>query len=158
MHPPSPLELLHPDGVAGRAVVLGERLPDALRRGLPEGGQGEAGLVAVAPSDGAGPGETAAAAVRALAPDGIVYAATRGRGLVRALAAEGVEVAGGVAQLPRAEDVRLVASAESRVLRHALGTLLPPTPRRRLAAVAAPVLRPSAVVLCRPGGRPPLEW
>ena len=158
MHPPSPLELLHPDGVAGRAVVLGERLPDALRRGLPEGGQGEAGLVAVAPSDGARPRETAAAAVRALAPDGIVYAARRGRGLVGALAAEGLEVAGGFAQLPRAEDVRLVASAESRVLRHALGTLLPPTPRRRLAAAAAPVLRPSAVVLRRPGGRPPLEW
>ena len=157
MHPPSPLELLHPDGVAGRAVVLGEGLPGALRRGLPEDGQGEAGLVVVAPSDGARPGEPATA-VRGLAPDGIVYAATRGRGFVRALEAEGLEVAGGFVHLPRGDDVRLVASAEPRALRHALGTLLAPTPRRRLAVAAAPVLRASAVVLHRPGGRPPLEW
>ena len=162
MHPPSPLELLHPDGVAGRAFVFGDGLPAALRLGLPEDGQGEAGLVVVAPG-GAAHGrawlrDTAASVARTLAPDGVVCVVTQRGALLRALEAEGFQTSGGFFRLPREEGTRLLASADSRVLRHAITVLLPPSPRRRLAAAVAPLLKVPVHAMRRPGGRPPLEW
>ena len=161
--PPSPVELLHPDGTAGRAVVLGGGLPAVLRRGLPEDGDGDAGVVVLAPAeeearDRGWLREAVGSAAGALAPDGLVYVLARRRSAARLLEGEGLEVAAALVHLPRRESPRLVASAEPRALRHALSTLLPPTPRRRLAAAAAPLLRESAVVARRPGSRPLLAW
>lgn len=173
--PPSPLELLHPDGVTGRASILGAACPGWLPPLPPDGGGEEADLVVVAPADaqardGAWVREAARSAARSVAPDGLVYLlapSRRRQALVRALAEAGLVREATLVHLPQLEAGRHLATADRRALRFALTSLLAPSPRRRAAALALVVpggvlpfrLRAGAgVVLRPPGARPLLAW
>ena len=68
----SPLELLHPDGIALTALVLGDACPPGLAPGRPEADVVD--LVVVAGGELAPAIRTAA---ERLAPDGILYVAAR---------------------------------------------------------------------------------
>jgi len=167
--PPSPLELLHPDGLVRSASVAGGGCPEPVAAALP-GPDGPLDLAVLAPA-GAEAGDPAwlRAAARelagALAPDGLaIVLAPAGR---RAAAARALERAGLVRDGTFLRAGRHLVSAEPRALRHALGTILAPSARRRLARVVAPVpggtralaaFVGGAPVLRPAGARPLLAW
>jgi len=167
--PPSPLELLHPDGLVRSAWVAGGGCPEPVAAALP-GREGPLDLAVLAPA-GAEAGDPAwlrAAArelVGALAPDGLaVVLAPPAR---RAAAARALERAGLVRAGTFLLAGRHLVSADPRALRHALGTVLAPSARRRLAHAVAPMpggaralaaLAGGAPVLRPVGARPLLAW
>ena len=173
--PPSPLELLHPDGFVRHAAVLGGGCPDSLRLSLPDRGGDRADLVLLAPTntetrDLRWIAEVATSAARALTPDGLVYVLApfgRRQAVVRSLARAGLVREATFVHLPELESSRHLVAADRRALRHALGCLLAPTPRRRLAAAVAALpggelpfhlLADVGIVMRRPDARPSAGW
>jgi hypothetical protein len=171
---PSLLELLHPDGTAGSVTVMGDACPDALR---PAGAPGAPpwGVILVAPSPRQGRSapwieQTAGAAARGLAADGLVYllagALARWR-LARALRRAGLTTASGMLHLQRAPGLLLLVGMDREAFGATLDRLVSSRARRqalRLASgpVGLELLRrahPSAALLVRrPGSRPVGEW
>ena len=173
------LELLHPDGGAARARVLGGACPAALgpADAAPEGGPAD--LVVVAPAagelrEGGWLERAAEVAARDVAADGVVVALLPARLRARAgalLRQHGLQLARPLAHVPRGEGNDYLLSLAPASLRHAVGVLMPLHPARRRAALLAlrlghwpgAALRLAsdagvAIVARRPGARPVAHW
>jgi hypothetical protein len=175
---PSALELLHPDGVARRAAVIGGGCPDALtpRRSVP--GEGEhADLIVIAPtlnesSDRSWLERAVETTASTLAPDGIVYVLSPRRcrwRLVRLLARRGIEVKVSLAHDPDTERVRCLVPLSSGPAAYAFTNLVATRPRRRkvvlfvlrsawLAQFLARALPAVGIAAGRPTSRPLFDW
>lgn len=157
--PPSPFELLHPDGLVRSSAVLGGGCPETLAAALP-GHAGPLDLAVLAPgTEEAGDPAWLRGAAReladALAPDGLaVVLAPPAR---RAAAARALERAGLVRAGTFLRAGRHLVSADSRALRHALGTVLAPSSRRRLAHAVAPMPGGARALAAIAGGTPVLR-
>jgi hypothetical protein len=169
--PRSPLELIHPDGVAARAFVLGEGLPDALHPHASE--EGPYDLIVAVPPRRALTRKWAKAALgfaaARLAPEGVAYLITRRfdrPGLERLVVRYGLSVEFRMAHLPRLATTTFLAPIDSAPVRVALGdlVLLPGWRRRALGLFlgrrdALTLALPSlAVVVRRPGSRGSFQW
>lgn len=152
----SPLELLHPDGIARTALVLGDAIPPRLRPPAPE-----APLVdlAVVPAD-----DVRTAADR-LAEDGVVFVAGSPRSARAAAVSAGLVAGPTLLHLHGGGSRRFLVPLES--VRQALDQLVPGMGwRGRAARVgvrlgAAPLLSvvtPVGIVARRPGARPLFDW
>lgn len=174
----SPLELLHPAGIAVRACVLGGGCPAAL---LPSGvvaGTDPPDLIVLAPTVAECQSATwrrgAVVAMRGLAPDGIAYVIVpqRWRAVMqRALVASGLTVVQFTAHVPDVATSRHLLPLMSAPVRYGLTKLLPTARWRRallLAALHLPDGRgvrlvgaglPSVgLVARRPRARPTVDW
>ena len=173
---PGLLELLHPDGVAQRAEVLGSACPERLRPARP-GSAPPWDLVVLAPSaDEAHSREWVDGAVagiaRSLAQDAVLYALIppRSRGaMTRALTRAGVLPVLRLLHQPDAATSELLIPVHRSAIRRTADLLLPRgSSRRRGVGLALSV--PGAVTLLgrghpavgivarRPGSRPLAAW
>ena len=166
---PSPIELLHPAGMAASWTSYGSSALGGLAPPRPESDGASAGdLLLLSPSrserlDGAW---IAAAAERAgrVAADGLVAALRPSRALVRALTDDGglTEVVR-LMHLPDLERSRFVFPLRGAEARYALQALVPLSRPKRAAArlMGYPpmsVLAPISVVFRRPGASPLGSW
>jgi hypothetical protein len=171
------LELLHPDGDVGMAVVLGTGAPGRL---LPSNDvlstAGPADLVLVAPSpkeaaEAAWLEDAAAAAAAAVAAHGLVYVLARPRARRRLrslLARHGLRAAASFLHVPDAETTRQLVPLERGPFRYAFSSLIPVSARTRRLETAVrrlPSLAPVAwsagavgTAFVRPGARAPMTW
>lgn len=147
----SPLELLHPDGRAPRAVVVGDGCPDQLVPSSVLAGDGRCDLVVIAP--GPGEGQTTEwfrraldLARRRLAADGVAYLFVTRRArrrALRALAGSGLSADAAFLHLPSADQCRQLVPLAARPASYALSNLVPARRSRRRLALA---------ILSLPGG------
>lgn len=175
----SPLELPHPDGSAGRALVLGAGCPPMLRPATTAEPGELADLVVLAPTarECRTPGWLTSAAdtiARALSDDGLVYvlAPRRARPRIRRLLrACGLRLGPWMLHFPNWSPPRhqVIVPLEVAPASFAFTNLIALSPlRRRLAraACAIPIgrwllgglLPGAAIVACRPGTRPLFGW
>ncbi|HYC30793.1 MAG TPA: hypothetical protein VEB59_00815, partial [Gemmatimonadales bacterium] len=171
---PGPLELLHPDGLARRAVVLGGACPARLRPGAPEG-EPKWDLVVIAPTAAeARSRDWVADSVRrtvgGLADDGLAYvlgAAGARRRIAGALEREGLRTSGRFAHLPDIASSELIVPLRPRAARAATGRLERPYARQLArAALAVPGAAaligrcgdPIGIVARRHAARPLAMW
>ncbi len=158
----SPLELLHPDGIANTALVLGDACPEELR---PSSEATDViDLVVVAGAEVEAAARTAA---ERLAPDGIVFFGDGSRGAERAAKRAGIVKVETFFTLHGGGSRHLLVPARARAARFALDQLVPAAGWKgrsaRLATRAGgsrllPHVTRSAVVARRPGARPLHEW
>ena len=140
----SPLELLHPDGTAPRAVVVGDGCPDQLVPSSLLAEDGPCDLVVIAP--GPGEGETTEwfrraldLARRRLVADGVVYLLVTRRArrrALRALARSGLSADAAFLHLPSADQSRQLVPLTARPASYAFSNLVPAQPSRRRLALA----------------------
>jgi hypothetical protein len=175
----SPLELPHPDGAAGRALVLGGACPPMLYPAATVEPGEPADLVVLAPTtrECRAPGwlaSAADAAAQSLADDGLVYvlAPRRARPRIRRLLRErGLLLGPSMAHFPNWSPPRhqVIVPLEMEPARFAFANLIALSPlRRRLARAAcrlsigryllARLLPGAAIVARRPGARPLFGW
>jgi hypothetical protein len=156
----SPLELLHPDGIAHTALVLGDACPPGLAPERPEADLVD--LVVVAGGELAPAIQTAA---ERLAPDGILYVAARPWRAARTIRAAGLVPGPALLTLRGTGSRRLLVPAQAAP--DALDRLVPGAGwRGRAARLAArfgaarllPHLAAGGIVGRRPGARPLHEW
>ena len=152
----SPLELLHPDGVAAAALVLGDAIPPRLR---PLAQEAHLVDLAVAAVDDVG------AAAQRLAEDGVLFVAGSPRSARAAVVSAGLVAGPTILHLHGGGSRRFLVPLES--VRHALDRLVPGvgwkgrTARvgvRVGAAPLLPLLTPAGVVGRPPGARPLFDW
>jgi len=169
--PRSPLELIHPDGVARRACVLAGTLPAPLR---PDAGPARPYdlIVAARPSRAltrAWASDALRLAAAELAPDGVAYLAARGidrAGLRRLATRHGLTVELEIAHLPQLASSTFLAPLEPAPIQFALAELMlmPAWKRRALNLVlrrrrTLPVAFSSVgYVVRRSGSRSCFEW
>jgi len=158
----SPLELLHPDGIALTSLVLGDSCPPGLE---PEPGGTEADAVELVVVAGAELGPALQTAATRLAPDGVLYVAAPPRRAAKAIEAAGLAPGPALLTLRGAGSRRLLVPAQAAA--YALDQLVPAAGwRGRAARVAVraggarllPHFAPSGIVARRPGARPLHEW
>lgn len=147
----SPLELLHPDGAAPRAVVIGDGCPDQLVPSSVLAEDGPCDLVVIAP--GPGEGKTAEwfrraldLARRRLDADGVAYLLVMRparRRALRALAGSGLSADTAFLHLPSGDQSRQLVPLSARTASYAFSNLVPARPSRRRLALA---------ILSLPGG------
>lgn len=175
MTPALPFDLLLPDAVAERVLVLGSRRLPLAAPATPSPGGVDLVLLVPTADEARREGwldEAVGRARLALAPDGLVLAVTPRRlrrRLRRLLLGAGLPVGDRFALIPRLEAVRFVAPLLPTALRYLAGRWASTRPgvlrpaevlsRAPFAARAlAAVLPDVAYAAGRPGGRPPLEW
>jgi hypothetical protein len=156
----SPLELLHPDGIARTSLVLGDACPPGLE---PIGTEADAvDLVVVA---GAELGPALQTAATRLAQDGILYVAAPPRRAAKAIQTCGLVPGPALLTLRGTGSRRLLVPAQA--AQYALDQLVPAAGWRGRAARLAvrgggarllPHLAPSGIVARRPGARPLHDW
>jgi hypothetical protein len=156
----SPLELLHPDGIALTSLVLGDSCPPGL-----EPGGTEADVVELVVVAGGELGSALQTAATRLAPDGILFVAAHPRWATKAIEAAGLAPGPALLNLRGAGSRRLLVPAPA--VAYALDQLVPAAGwRGRAARVAVragsarllPHFAPSGIVARRPGARPLHEW
>jgi hypothetical protein len=153
----SPLELLHPDGTAPRAVVVGDGCPDQLVPSSLLAEDGPCDLVVIAP--GPGEGKTTEwfrraldLARRRLVADGVAYLLVTRRArrrALRALARSGLSADAAFLHLPSADQSRQLVPLSARPASYAFSNLVPARPSRRLLALAVLSLPGGARLLAR---------
>lgn len=157
-HGPSALELLHPNGVARHALVLGGGCPEVLRPRRPEPGARQlADLVVLAPTAGElrEPNwleNAVAAAADLLAPDGVVYVISPPRGrarFTRLLAARDIDVKVAFAHDPSTAGPRSLVPISLVPATYAFTNLIATRPGRRRLVLSALRARPVARLLSR---------
>jgi hypothetical protein len=173
----SPLELLHPDGAARRATVIGEACPARLRPGRPEPSSEDlADLVVLAPSRRElgerdwleRAAETTAAR---LAEDGVAYVLAPPRArrrLEQLLADRGIESRLTFLHDPNTEDVRSIVPFSPGVAAYAFTALIATRPLRRRIVLRALQVRwisrlaarslPAAAIAAGRSNRPLFAW
>jgi hypothetical protein len=174
----SPLELLHPDGVARRATVIGDGCPEIMRPRRPEpGAGGHADLVVLAPTRAElreptwleSAVDTAAAA---LAADGVVYVLARARTrsrIVRLLAERGIAIKMSFIHDPDTAGLRCLVPLSPVAATYAFTNLVATRPGRRrivllalragwIARLLARALPSAGLAAGRPTGRPLFDW
>lgn len=174
-YPLSPLELLHPDGHAERAQILGSGCPERLVPArLEPPGEG-LDLIIVAPTAGEltrGWLENATRSVaRALDAEGVIYLLlprSRRFQARRVLSRHGLTVEAWMAHLPDWPTSRYLIPLAAGPASYALSSMIPVRPWRRRVALAG--LTPSGgplvaygisaagIVARLPGARPLFEW
>ena len=172
----SPLELLHPDGVAEHARVLGGGCPERLAPARPAARGEDLDLIVVAPAAAELTGgwlERAAQSVaRTLDPDGVAYCLiprTRRLQARRTLFRHGLTVEASLAHLPDWDTSRYLIPLASGPASYALSSLIPVRSWRRRIALAALAssggpslvthgISAAGLVVRRPGARPLFEW
>jgi hypothetical protein len=174
----SPLELLHPDGVAHRVIVLGAGCPDVLRPDRPEPANGEqADLVIIAPSRAElGEANWSQHAVErtaaGLATDGVVYVlCPRGarRRVARLLAARNLRPKLSLFHDPDTNGTRSLVPLSEQLAAYAFTNLIATRPlrrrlflgalrRRSLAGLIAYALPQIGFVAGHATGRPLWAW
>jgi hypothetical protein len=177
-HGPSALELLHPNGAARHALVIGTCCPEILKPRCREPGAGqEADLVVVAPSRAERRERNwlrnaVEAAEAALAPDGVVYVVSSPLGrarIARRLAARDLEVKLAFAHDPSTPGVRSLVPLSSSAASYAFTNLIATRPgRRRLvlfalrarwfARLLSVTLPNAGLAAGRRSSRPLFEW
>lgn len=175
---PSPLELLHPDGIARRITVIGDGCPEALRPRRPEQAAGEpADLVILAPSqadlrDRRWAESAAEAAAGILAADGVVYVLSSPRPrrrIVRQLAERNIDCKLSLVHDPSRDSPRCLVPLTPEVATYAFTNLIATRPGRRrvvlralrvgwLARVLGRTLPAIGVAATAPGSRPLFGW
>ena len=168
---PSPLEVLLPDGIAQRIVVLGSANTPAPICGTTNADEDTlADLVLINPSreerrDRRWIASTSATVAGQLARDGIAYVlAPTALRLRRALYTVGLREEGCFLHLPDVARSRYLVPVGSAAERYAFSGPLPMSEHKRVAALAAlrvPMLArlgPSGVAFRRPGARPLARW
>ena len=157
-HGPSALELLHPNGSARHALVLGGGCPEVLRPRRPEpDAEQQADLVVLAPTGAElrernWVGDAVAAAAHGLAPDGVVYIVSPPRGrarLTRLLAARDIEVKAAFAHDPSTAGPRSLVPISHAPATYAFTNLIATRPGRRRVVLLALRARPVARLLSR---------
>src|SRR5438128_7942448 len=172
----SPLEVLHPDGLAERVRVLGGGCPETLAPARQAGAGERSDLIVVAPTPAEltrGWLENAARSVSgSLDGDGVAYLLvprTRRLYARRMLSRHGLAVETAFAHLPDWRTTRYLLPLASGPASYALSSLIPVrTWRRRLAvaaltspggaALVAYALAAAGIVMRPPGARPLFEW
>jgi len=143
---PSALELLHPNGFAGHALVIGGGCPAVLRPRRREPGAGQqADLVVIAPTrielrERAWLRHAVDVAAAALAPDGVVYVVSPPLGRARSarlLAARGLEVKLAFAHDPSTAGVRSLVPVSAAAASYAFTSLIATRPGRRRLVLSA---------------------
>ena len=171
------LELLHPDGIAKRILVIGSNCPAPLLPASCRAAGGHADVVVVAPTAtecraGGWLQKAAKLTSQTLAADGVAYVLTppRWRLRIRApLEKHGLSIDQAVVHLPSRVQSRYLVPLRSTPARYAFSKLLPIPPWGRFLAAAAfrfpgieqlleRILPSVAHVVRRPGARPPFEW
>ncbi|HEX6106087.1 MAG TPA: hypothetical protein VFZ26_10925 [Gemmatimonadales bacterium] len=173
---PGLLDLLHPDGLAGRVGVVGEGCPDRLRPDAREAAPPwDLAIVAPSASEARSGGWTERAAThteRSMAAEGLVYVLAPPRARARlalALARRGFPAEGTFLHLPSPAASELLLPLERQAFEGAVHRLLAPgSSRSRALLVAAGVpgalrmlarLHPSVGLLARrPSSRPLASW
>lgn len=175
--PLSPLELLHPDGIARHTLVIGSGCPARLRRAIPAPDAECADLVILAPTQAecCARGWLRAAArqtVEQLAPDGLAVALVGRRWrrcLARLLRSHGLRLSPPLVLLPNQASCRHLVPLQFAPLRYALRQLSPTRPWHRRAAIGAlrlpggdqllaGILPSVSLVAQQPGSRPLWHW
>jgi len=167
LHPPSPLELLHPDGVVGRVFVHGTGDARALAPTGNVTSEAPADVVLLSPS----PGERrdrawvseAARVASSIAQDGLLVVPSPSRRLRVELAAVGLGPETRLLHLPDVPRSRYVLPLQGRAAQYALRRVVPLHAVKRVAARAlalpgAPSVGATSAVFRRPGARPLLAW
>jgi hypothetical protein len=173
----SALELLHPDGVAGRSAVIGNNAPERLVPDVESSREGPQNLILVAPTETESSSpmwiEHAISQVaRTLQADGFAYflVPRRTRIRLRRMARHyGLVVESGWIHRPDQPTSRYLVPLQTYSLRLALFSLAPLSlTHQRLLALALsvpavksllPFMLPSVgLIVRRPGARPLLEW
>jgi hypothetical protein len=174
----SPLELLHPDGVARRATVIGGGCPEVLRPRRPEPEPGEhADLVVLAPTrdelrEPAWLESAVEATAASLADDGVVYLLSPPRlrsRIARLLAKQGIAIKMSFVHDPDTAGLRCVVPLSPAAATYAFTNLVATRPGRRrivlLALRAGWIVRLLARALPgvglaagRPTSRPLFDW
>ena len=163
---PSSLELLHPDGFAGRVAVLGSGPGHRL---VAPAGHGEEAvdLVLLAPTDterrSVAWATDAARMASGLAEDGIVLAVGPSHRLAAGLAEVGLMREVELLHAPDVDRSRHLLPLRSAPARAALRELIAPGRIKSAALAAASLpglgrLAPTSAVYRRPGSRPLLDW
>jgi len=156
----SPLELLHPDGIALTSLVLGDSCPPGLEPRGPDADTVELVIVA-----GAELGPALQTAATRLAPDGILYVAAPPHRTAKAIEAAGLAPEPALLTLRGAGSRRLLVPAQAAA--YALDQLVPAAGWRGHAARVAvraggarllPHFAPGGILARRPGARPLHEW
>ena len=164
--PPSPLELLHPDGPPRRISVCGSGAAAALApANATQEGVADVAVLALCRAERRDRvWVSRAAGVAALvAEDGLVVAPRPSRGLRAELATLGFTPEIRLLHIPDVERSRYLVPLRRMATDYALRRLIPLDPLKRTAARALRVpgidrLGPTSVVFRRPGARPLLEW
>ena len=143
---PSPLELLHPDGIARYVSVIGKGCPDVLRpkRPVPRAGE-QADLVIVAPTraelrERTWPQGAVEKAAGVLAADGVVYVLSPPRWrrrFSRLLAERGLGLKVSLAHDPDAKNLRCLVPLSPEVATYAYTNLIATRPGRRRLVLGA---------------------
>jgi hypothetical protein len=174
----SPLELLHPDGVARRATVIGDGCPEVLRprRPEPEAG-GHADLVVLAPTrdelrEPTWLESAVEATAASLADDGVVYvlcpARSRSR-IVRLLGKRGIATKMSFIHDPDTAGLRCLVPLSPAAATYAFTNLVATRPGRRrivllalrvgwIARLLARALPGAGLAAGRPTSRPLFDW
>jgi thiamine kinase-like enzyme len=175
---PSPLELLHPDGIARYVSVIGNGCPDVLKpeRPMPRAGE-HADLVIVAPTraelgDRTWPQGAVEKAAGVLAADGVVYVLSPPRWrrrFSRLLAERDLGLKVSLAHDPDAKDLRCLVPLSPEVATYAYTNLIATRPGRRrlllralrvgwLARLVARTLPAAGFAAGAPTSRPLFAW
>jgi hypothetical protein len=174
----SPLELLHPDGMARRASVIGGGCPEALRPRRPEpGAGGHADLVVLAPTrdelrEPAWLVSAVEATAASLASDGVVYVLSPPRSrlrIVRLLANRGIAIKMSFIHDPDTAGLRCLVPLSPAAATYAFTNLVATRPGRRrivllalragwIARLLARALPGAGLAAGRPTSRPLFDW
>jgi hypothetical protein len=174
----SPLELLHPDGVARRATVVGGRCPEVLRPRRPEPGAGEqADLVVLAPTrhellEPSWLESAVEATAASLADDGVVYVLSPPRlrsRIMRLLAERGIAMKMSFIHDPDTAGLRCLVPLSPAAATYAFTNLVATRPGRRrivllalragwIARLLSRALPEAGLAAGRPTSRPLFDW
>jgi len=174
----SALELLHPDGMAHRATVIGGACPEVLRPRRPEpGAGGHADLVVLAPTrdelrEPTWLESAVEATAASLADDGVVYVLSPPRlrwRIVRLLAERGIAIKMSFIHDPDTVGLRCLVPLSPAAATYAFTNLVATRPGRRrivllalragwIARLLARALPGAGLAAGRPTSRPLFDW
>jgi hypothetical protein len=174
----SPLELLHPDGLARRATVIGSGCPEVLRPRRPEpGAGGHADLVVLAPTrdelrEATWLESAVEAAAASLADDGVVYVLSPPRlrpRIVRLLAKRGIAIKMSFIHDPDTAGLRCLVPLSPAAATYAFTNLVATRPGRRrfvllalragwIVRLLARALPGAGLAAGKPKSRPLFDW